>query len=140
MNRVLVAVDGSDPAQKAAGLAAEIAGRFNVGLTLVYVIPRLLLPPDAYGLTLEEIDEEHRKHAEKLLADAVDRLRAPGIQVDSQLLSGSPAEAIAEWAAQHDVGLVVVGSRGRGAVARVLLGSVSDRLVHISSKPVLVVH
>lgn len=140
MKRIVVAVDGSEPAQKAAGLAAEFAARFGARLTLVYVIPRLLLPPDAYGLTLEQIEEEHRKYAENLLADAVIKLGAPGVTVDSQLLFGAPAEAIAEAAAQPDVDLVVVGSRGRGAVARVLLGSVSDRLVHISPKPVLVVH
>ena len=56
------------------------------------------------------------------------------------MLYGAPAEAIAEEGAASDVGLVVMGSRGHGAVARMFLGSVSDRLVHISSKPVLVVH
>jgi len=47
---------------------------------------------------------------------------------------------VAEAAAAPDVSLVVVGSRGQGAVARVLLGSVSDRLVHVCPKPILVVH
>jgi len=138
MNRLLVAVDGSEPAQKAARYAADIAARFHAHLTLVYVIPHLLLPPDAYGLTVEEIEEEHRTYAEGLLADEVAKLSAPGLTVETQILFGSPAEAIAEAAQEGD--MVVVGSRGRGAVARVLLGSVSDRLVHISQRPVLVVH
>jgi nucleotide-binding universal stress UspA family protein len=138
MNRLLVAVDGSEPAQKAARYAADIAARFHARLTLVYVIPHLLLPPDAYGLTVEEIEEEHRTYAEGLLADEVAKLSAPGLTVETQILFGSPAEAIAEAAQEGD--MVVVGSRGRGAVARVLLGSVSDRLVHISQRPVLVVH
>ena len=138
MNRLLVAVDGSEPAQKAARYAADIAARFHAHLTLVYVIPHLLLPPDAYGLTVEEIEEEHRTYAEGLLADEVAKLSAPGLTVETQILFGSPAEAIAAAAQEGD--MVVVGSRGRGAVARVLLGSVSDRLVHISQRPVLVVH
>jgi nucleotide-binding universal stress UspA family protein len=138
MNRLLVAVDGSEPAQKAARYAADIAARFHARLTLVYVIPHLLLPPDAYGLTVEEIEDEHRTYAEGLLADEVAKLSAPGLTVETQILFGSPAEAIAEAAQEGD--MVVVGSRGRGAVARVLLGSVSDRLVHISQRPVLVVH
>jgi nucleotide-binding universal stress UspA family protein len=62
------------------------------------------------------------------------------VQAETSVLSGSPAETLAEAAAAPDVDLVVLGSRGRGAVARVLLGSVSDRLIHISPKPVLVVH
>jgi nucleotide-binding universal stress UspA family protein len=138
VKRILVAVDGSDPAQKAAALAAEIAVRFGTRLTLVYVVPRLVLPADAYGLTIAEIEGEHRSYGEKLLAEASARLHAPNVTVDTLVLSGSAAEAIAEVAAEPDVGMVVVGSRGRGAVARVLLGSVSDRLVHISPKPVLV--
>jgi len=52
---------------------------------------------------------------------------------------GAPAETLAALAAAGDVDLVVVGHRGRNAVARALMGSVADRLVQICSKPVLVV-
>jgi nucleotide-binding universal stress UspA family protein len=66
-------------------------------------------------------------------------LAEPGVDTASTILYGSPAESIAGEAAAADVGMVVVGSRGHGAVARMFLGSVSDRIVHISPKPVLVV-
>lgn len=140
MKRILVAIDGSDPSLKAARMAADIALRFGAQLTLVHVVPKLLLPPDVYGLTLAEVEKEHRAYAEGLLAKAVSFLAEPGVDTSSTILYGSPAESIAEEAAVPDVGLVVVGSRGHGAVARMFLGSVSDRIVHISPKPVLVVH
>jgi nucleotide-binding universal stress UspA family protein len=139
MKRILIAVDGSEASQKAARMAADIALRFGSKLTMAYVVPRLLLPPDVYGLTLAEVEREQRSFAEKLVGEALVKLAEPGVEVDTVVLSGSPAEALAEAAAAPDIDLVVLGSRGRGAVARVLLGSVSDRLVHISPKPVLVV-
>ncbi len=139
MKRILVAIDGSDPSLKAARMAADIALRFGARLSLVHVVPKLLLPPDVYGLTLAEVEKEHRAYAEKLLQKAVSFLAEPGVDTSSTILYGSPAESIAEEAAAEDVSLVVVGSRGHGAVARLLLGSVSDRIVHISPKPVLVV-
>src|SRR6266511_873836 len=105
MNRILIAVDGSEPSLKAARMGADIAVRFGAKLTLVHVVPKLLLPPDVYGLTIA-----------------------------TSVLYGSPAEAIAEEGAASDVGMIVVGSRGHGAVARMFLGSVSDRLVHIDRK------
>jgi nucleotide-binding universal stress UspA family protein len=140
MKRILVAIDGSEPAARGARLAADIAVRFGARLTLLYVVPRLLLPPDVYGLTVEEVEREHRSHAERILQGALAALGGAGVEIDSQVLSGPPAEAVAEAAAAPDVSLVVVGSRGQGAVARVLLGSVSDRLVHVCPKPILVVH
>lgn len=139
MKRILVAVDGSDTSLKAARMAADVALRFGSKLTLVHVVPRLMLPPDVYGLTLAEVEREHRAYADKLLETAVASLDEPGLDVSTTVLYGAPAEAIAEEAAATDVGMVVVGSRGYGAVARMFLGSVSDRLVHISTKPVLVV-
>ncbi|HEX7488717.1 MAG TPA: universal stress protein [Anaeromyxobacteraceae bacterium] len=139
MKRVLVGVDGSEPSMKAAQLAAEIAIRFGARVTLAYVVPRLLLPPDAYGLTVADVEQEHRVFGEKLLAHALTRLGESGVQVDTVVLCGPPAEGLAESAQTIDADLVVVGSRGRGAVARMLLGSVTDRLVHICPKPVLVV-
>ncbi len=140
MKRILVGLDGSESSGKAMRMAEEIAVRFGAKLTLAHVVPPLLLPPDAYGLTLEEIDHQHELHAGKLLAEARAALGEPGVEVDTLVLYGQPAEQLATAAAEPDVGLVVVGSRGRGAVRRLMVGSVSDRLVHISTKPVLVVH
>ncbi len=140
MKRILIAVDGSEAALKAGRMAADMALALGAKLTLVHVMPRLLLPPDVYGLTLAEVEKEHRAYADALLDKAASELARPNLEIGRTVLYGSPAEAIAEEAAASDVGMVVVGSRGHGAVARVFLGSVSDRLVHISSKPVLVVH
>jgi nucleotide-binding universal stress UspA family protein len=140
MKRILVAVDGSDSSLKAARMAADVALRFGAKLTLCHVVPKLLLPPDVYGLTIAEVEREHRAYADRLLETAVANLDEPGLDVSTTVLFGSPAEAIAEEAVAPDIGMIVIGSRGHGAVARVFLGSVSDRLVHISSKPVLVVH
>jgi nucleotide-binding universal stress UspA family protein len=139
MKRILVAVDGSDSALKAARMGADVAKSFGARLTLVHVVPKLLLPPDAYGLTIAEVEKEHRAYAEKLLERTIAQLGRADLEISTTVLYGSPAEAIAEESAASDIGLVVVGSRGHGAVARVFLGSVSDRIVHISPKPVLVV-
>jgi nucleotide-binding universal stress UspA family protein len=140
MNRILVAVDGSESSLKAARMAADIAMRFGAKLTLVHVVPKLLLPPDVYGLTIAEVEKEHRAYADRLLERAVEAIEEPSVSVETSVLYGAPAEAIAEAGAGGDVGMIVIGSRGHGAVARMFLGSVSDRLVHISPKPVLVVH
>jgi nucleotide-binding universal stress UspA family protein len=139
MKRVLVAVDGSESALKAARMAVEVAVKFGARLTFIHVVPKLLLPPDAYGLTIAEVEKEHRAYAERLLDRTLAQLALEGVEPTKTILYGSPAESIAEEAAASDVGLVVVGNRGHGTVARVFLGSVSDRLAHISPKPVLVV-
>jgi nucleotide-binding universal stress UspA family protein len=140
MRRILVAIDGSDASQKATRMAADIAQRFGARLTVLYVVPRILLPPDVYGLTVVDVEREQRSYGEKLVSEALSKLGEPGVNVDTQILSGPPAESIAEAAQAADIDLVVVGSRGRGAAARVLLGSTSTRLVHICPKPILVVH
>jgi nucleotide-binding universal stress UspA family protein len=140
MKRILVAVDGSEPSLKAARMAADVAVRFGAKLTMVHVVPKLLLPPDVYGLTIAEVEKEHRAYADALLDKTARALEPAGVEITRTVRYGAPAEAIAEEAAATDVGMVVIGSRGLGAVARVFLGSVSDRLVHISPKPVLIVH
>ncbi|MHB8873059.1 MAG: universal stress protein [Myxococcaceae bacterium] len=139
MKKILVAVDGSEPALKAVRMAAELAKGAGATLVLAYVSAPNLLPPHAYPDVVRKLDEQEKKVASDLLKAATSEAVALGAGCEQLMLTGGPAEALADQAADPSVWMVAVGSRGRGAVSRVLLGSVADRLVHISPKPVLVV-
>lgn len=137
MKRIIVAIDGSEEAKKALRLAAMFARRFESKLTIAHAIPKY----DAEG-EIEPILEFGRLYEDRartMLDQTLTAVDLPGEQMETLLLRGPPAESIAQAAEQPDVGMVVIGSRGLGAVARVLMGSVSDRLAHICSKPVLIV-
>ncbi|MFZ5469124.1 MAG: universal stress protein [Myxococcota bacterium] len=141
MTRILVAIDGSEASRRAVRRAAELAHAFHARLTLAHTAP----PPTPWDPGEELVDavefqETYERYAERLLDAYRSMPELRGLTVDTLLLHGSTAEAIADAAEASDVGMVAIGSRGLGAVSRVLLGSVSDRLVHICPKPLLVVH
>lgn len=137
MKKILVAIDDSEPSLKAARMAVELAAATGAKLMLVHSVVPVALPADFYGVASVEFERQASKEGEDLLARMAEQLG--GGRVERRLLRGPAAEAVAEVAEELGIDMVVVGSRGRGAVARVLLGSVADRLIHISKKPVLVV-
>ena len=141
MRRILVGVDGSKESRNAAVYAAGLAQATGAKLTLACAVfaHDLLTDPELVARTAhwEQEDQERGDALVKEIAAAVAR---PGVDVET-LVAGGPAAATLAWVAKGgDVDLVVVGHRGRGAVARLLMGSVADRLVQICPKPVLVVH
>ena len=137
MKRILVGVDGSPESRRAADQAAELARSLDARLLLTYVVSLpAALGPEPIELTGWEIAE--RAHARDLLEELGGHYREQGIGIETAMPSGPPAETLADMAMPGDVELVAVGHRGRGALARTLLGSVADRLVQISPKPVLV--
>jgi len=141
LKKILVAMDGSESALKAMRTAASLFQSTDPHLTLAYVLSRpLAYPADLPGWGLQSFEEEESKWANEMLSTAASQATDLKVAVDTVVLGGSPAEAIADDASRQSYDLVVVGSRGRGAVTRVLLGSVADRLVHICKVPVLVVH
>jgi nucleotide-binding universal stress UspA family protein len=137
MKKILVGIDGSTESRTAADRAADLAAATGSELVLAYVIspPPALAPEASY---LERWDVAEREHARKLLDEVAAATRTRRITVETVMPSGAPAETLANMASQRDVEMVVVGHRGRGAISRVLLGSVADRLVQISPKPVFV--
>jgi nucleotide-binding universal stress UspA family protein len=136
MKRILVAIDDSETSLRAVRLAAEIAAATKAELFLAHV---LVAPPaDLYGLPTPEFQRIRQKVVNDIITRAAEA--AGPVRAETKLLSGKPAEALADAAVSSNVDLVMVGSRGRGAVTRVLLGSTSDRLIHICEKPVLIVH
>jgi nucleotide-binding universal stress UspA family protein len=138
MKRILVGVDGSNESRAAAKTAAELAGATGSQLTIAYAVP---LPTGASELDLranEWLDKE-KAAGQAIVKEIAAAVGKPGLAIETVVVEGAPAHTLAELARSGDVDLVVVGHRGRGAIPRVLLGSVADRLVQISPKPVLVV-
>ncbi|MFC0033862.1 universal stress protein [Micromonospora chaiyaphumensis] len=136
---VLVGVDGSESAGHAVRLAADEAVRRDADLVLVHVRTpeRGAVAPDAAA----EATAAAQAESAELLAGAAARIRTdhPVLSVVERPLRGeSPEQALIE--ASGEAALVVVGSRGRGGFAGLLLGSVSQALVQHAHCPVLVAH
>ena len=138
MKRILVGVDGSAESRKAAEYAARLAAATHSGLELAHVVPAIVevSPQSMYAYTGLPLRTE-RAHV--MLHEMSQSVPNPNIEVETSLLEGHPADKLADEALRPDISMVVVGHRGRGAVERVFLGSVADRLTQICPKPVIVV-
>jgi nucleotide-binding universal stress UspA family protein len=139
MKKILVAIDGSEPSNRAALLAAELASKVGARLTLAHVMSPLWIPPETYNLNITAVMEAHAKEAQKLIQNAEKLIRSSDLVIDRIVLDGFPADALADHAKDEGYDLVVVGSRGQSAISRVLLGSFSNRLAHICEVPLLIV-
>lgn len=134
---VVVGIDGSEAAKGAIAYAAEEASRRGVDLTAVYAWMPPLTPGLEY-LWSEELVESQRIAAEEAIAIGVAGLsdRYPDLTVHREIVQASPVAALLQTA--EDAALLVVGSRGRGAISRLLLGSVSHGVLQALPCPVIV--
>ncbi|MEJ2280392.1 MAG: universal stress protein [Candidatus Bathyarchaeota archaeon] len=130
--KILSAVDGSKPSNKALEYSAELARNFNANLALVHVeedkLVRIGGPQvvDCLGTV-----------GECILKDAETKVK--GLSFDKILEYGSPAEIIIKVAKKANVDIIVVGSRGLSSVRRYMLGSVSDDIsIHARSSVLIV--
>jgi nucleotide-binding universal stress UspA family protein len=144
MKRILVATDGSDGADRAVDYAAQMAKNEGADLLIVNVIGGYGLPHRLFqALTRAQqawLQELLQSMSAELLTKARDRARSLGaatIQLESR--TGDVAQTIIEIAQEKGTDAIVVGKRGAGLVAKLLLGSVSQKLVSLSPLPVTVV-
>jgi len=135
--RILLAVDGSEHAIRAAKVAAELARSMQAELRVVVVyeaIPSYLGEPDLQGAINARLNE-----AQGILQTAVTALgEIPG-EIHTEILEGNSAEAIINVANTHSSDVIVMGSRGLGRLAGLLLGSTSQKVVSHAPCPVLIV-
>jgi nucleotide-binding universal stress UspA family protein len=138
VKQILVGVDGSNQSKGALKYAEQIARATGSGIIVVSAASSSANQmPESLNLAASEL-QCARDQAEVFAKEAAAAV-APGVKVQIRVAEGSAAAAIAGLAFGNEVEMVVVGHRGRNAVARALLGSVADELVQISPKPVLVV-
>lgn len=138
MKHILIATDGSPSAQEAVEAGLELAKEQGADVTFLHVTPAEEIRGGrggAHALThREEIDE-----SETALEEAAEAAGAAGVSYALERFAGETVETIVALADSKDVDLIVLGSRGRGAVASAILGSVSHGVLHHSTRPVLVV-
>lgn len=142
--RILVPVDGSEPSTRAVEHVIQMKDgmRQKLEVLLLNVRPPVPMKDLLFDGRLSEVhrlEEPLRQQGARELAPAAAALGAAGVECHSHVEIGEPAPSIARFAETHHCEMVVMGTRGRGALASLLLGSVAVRVVHLSSLPVLLV-
>lgn len=141
MLKLLIAVDGSEYSQRAIDAAARLA---RAGAQLELTLLHVASPPAFYGeLTpagFAELDRAVRAEQSRVLEDATKMASDCGLKViASRGVSGMVAPEIVRAATEAGVDQIIMGTRGRGALGGVLMGSVAQRVVHLATVPVLLV-
>lgn len=140
MKRILVATDGSPAALEATRFGIELAAEHDAELVIAHAVRELDVVPATVLQIGGVFPHEPTTHDHELLEDAAALAAEHGVTATTVLLRGDTVDELVRYAAAREVDLVVVGSRGRGAVAGALLGSVSQRLLQEAGRPVAVVH
>lgn len=139
MSTILIATDGSPEAREAVDYGLELAAGENADVVLLQVIPPIDWTLLDRGAVIRPIPEEVARRRSFALEEAARLAASHGIPVVAEVLTGDPADEIVAYADNHDIDLIVVGSRGRGTLASTLLGSVSHAVLQEARRPVLVV-
>lgn len=137
MKKILVAHDGSDAADKALLEAASIAEKFGAELTILSVVPNLCFTE--IGTDCETVMNLFRAEVSGVMEGVKKILKEKGIDAKTVILEGSPSDVIVDHARGMGMDLVVVGSTGKNATERTVLGSVSSRVAANAPCSVLVV-
>ncbi|HXT68768.1 MAG TPA: universal stress protein [Vicinamibacterales bacterium] len=143
LNSILVATDFSEPAGTALRYGLELAKRFDARLHVLHVVDDLAAhpytvlpgPPDVVALQ-KDLEAESRASLEALLPEPA---RSASRALVDMVVSTSPAEAIMDFARDHQVDLIIIGTHGRRGLARVILGSVARHVSGAAPCPVLTV-
>lgn len=135
--RVLLALDGSEQADRARALTASIEWPAGSVIEVISVVS----PAVGFGVgpAIGDPDNLARSELEKVVGDAIAALRTSAATIGGAVLTGRPASLIVDEAVSFRADLVIVGSRRRGPIPTIVLGSVSAEVVDHSPCPVLVV-
>ena len=135
MSGLVVGFDGSEAGRVALDRALGLAGELGDRVTVVFGYA----PPGIWGGEIADHEQAIEELGEKVMGEARQQAEARGAEIDVRLLAERSAEALMKTADQLDARMIVVGSFGEPPLKGVILGSTPNKLLHLSSRPVLVV-
>ncbi len=147
-DRILVPTDGSEQSLRAAKKAAELAkanDNSDVRVISIDSVPNRFVERHLYWVAGDKGDQG--KHIEDMFAEERNRIldetasifKEVGIKVECDSDTGNPAEKICDYAGRNNINLIVMGTSGKSNIGEIVLGSVSNKVLHLSPCPVLLV-
>lgn len=140
IKHILVATDLADTSERVHQYAIELASKLGAHVTLLHVfsLPIYNFPDGTFVPSAEvaaQVSDAARRHLDATVA----RLKEQGLNVAAVLRSGSPIEEIQSVAKEVGADLIVMGTHGRGALGRALLGSTANAIIRSSDIPVITI-
>jgi len=135
IKRILVPLDGSKCAETVLPKVEKLAVDLKVGICLLRVAYAHSFP----GADPTDTEVKVVREAEDYLKTVEERLKAKGLKVDSHVRYGNDAEEILDHVAMKDIDMVAMSTHGRSGVGRWLLGSVAEKILRHSPKPIFLV-
>jgi nucleotide-binding universal stress UspA family protein len=142
MKKILIATDGSPSSAEAVDFGVEFAADLDANVIFVHVAPALdAIPMTRFGMGGGTPHIPHKLDAfDRAVLDDAEQIAArAGVEATSKLLAGDAVDEIVAYADLQGADLIVIGSRGHGTLASVLLGSVSRGVLSESRRPVAVI-
>ncbi len=138
---ILVPLDFSRCAEYALQHAVSLARQYQSTVYLLYALePPPLLSAEAGYAFEQEIMSTTREYAETMLKKHIEELTTSGIQASYHIATGVPHMAIISFAEEIHASMIVISTHGRRGIARLMMGSTTERVVRLAQCPVLSVH
>ena len=139
--KILHPTDFSECANEAQAVAVDLARKLDADLVLVQGLVEAPLYSEGFisRRQVQTVYDAQRKWSEDTLEARAEQLRQSGIKASCRVQAGAPHEEIVRTAEEEHVGMIVMGTHGRGGLNRMILGSVADRVVRLAPCPVLTV-
>lgn len=135
---ILVPTDGSAPADAALDHAIDLAAACGATVHVLYVVDLPALR--AARMDTDAIREDYEEEGHAIVERGTKRATEAGVTAVRAVETDVPADVVLDYATDHDVDLIVMGTHGRTGLERFLLGSVTERVLRTASIPVLTIH
>ena len=140
-DHLLITTDGSEASSRAADVGVRVAATYGAAVTALHVIERDLIDEmaDASGQGVEAVRSDMRAAGEAYLDHVAEMAEEAGVEFRREVREGDAHEAVLAVADQLAADLIVMGHVGRKGAERALVGSVTERVIRLAQRPVLVV-
>ncbi len=133
--KILVLLDGSNCAENVLPMVEKFANKFNANISLLRVAFAHTFP----GVDPTEAQIKVVREAEEYLRKIALELEAKGFKVDTHVRYGNDAEEIIDHANNNEISMIAMTTHGRSGIKKFLLGSVAEKVIRYSTKPVILV-